>query len=180
MRLLLVAIAAIALVVACSDDDEDMPGDEDVASIDVPTDWPEFAHPEGLYSLRYPPDWYQVGDAVYSFDPSEAEGSKFPDGETKVEVGYYPAKGSTACGPLSIDPETGTVTSIEPGATETTLGGEPAWRIVRSPPEVDADRIHGIALIHGTLCMSITAYYLDETPDEETFSQIVSKFEFGT
>ncbi|MEX0684110.1 MAG: hypothetical protein WD904_11155 [Dehalococcoidia bacterium] len=183
MRLLAILAVAV-LVVACSDDDdEELVPDgletEPIAS--VPVDWPTYTNPDGLFSLRHPPDWHELDNAFYSYDPTE-DGSKIlPPEEVKVEVNYYQAKGSTGCFALDIDPETGEVSSVEPGATESTLGGEPAWDIVRTPPEIQepATRAHSRALVREGLCMGIVAYFTQETPDESLFSQIASTLEFG-
>jgi len=103
----------------------------------APADWAEYSDQDGRFSLRYPADWYgdvgRFGGAFYSFDPSSATGP--PEGltpyETKVEASITEARGLSGCGgALNLDPS-GEVDSIDPQATETTLGGQPAREIVR-------------------------------------------------
>ena len=180
MGIRLLAVLAVAmLVVACADDEEEVLTRDGLET--VPAAWLTFNHPEGLFSLRYPPDWHEVGNAFYSYDPTQDGGKNIRIGETKVEVNYYPAKGSTGCFALDLDPETGEVSSVEPGATESILGGEPAWDIVRTPPDIQepATRAHSIALVREGLCMGIVAYFTQETPDEALFSQIAGTLGFG-
>ena len=183
MRLL--AILAVAmLVAACANDEDEVLAPDGLESEpipSVPVDWATYTDPEGLFSLRYPADWYEVGGAFYSYDPVEDGGKLIRIGETKVEVVYYPARGSTGCFAIDIDPATGEMVSVEPAATESTLGGEPAWDIVRTPPEIDepATRAHSKALIREGLCIGIVAYFTQERPDEALFSQVASTLKFG-
>jgi hypothetical protein len=196
-RIVCVLASVAFLVVSCQSDSEDIPTDtpptSDIApdsptpteGATVPADWNTYSAPDGLFGVRYPPEWFAEGVSIYSKDPSEllTDPNYQPMDEVEVELGHYEARGSSACGPVYLDPATGEVQSIEPGATSTTLGGQPAWDIVRDEGhkaiQGTLTRIHGIATLYQGSCILVAAYFYQETPDEETFSQIVSSFAFG-
>jgi hypothetical protein len=169
------ALAACLLVfaAACADSTE-APTTRPTA----PADWPTYTDPDGRFSLRYPDDWYSSGGEIYSFDPSTATGSPgtYPSG-TEIETHVFESAGRGFCGgALKLD-ASGALVSIDAEATATTLGGQPAWEIVREDPDPPTARIHGISLVHEGYCITLVAYYTQETPDDQTFAQIADSFE---
>jgi len=94
-------------------------------------------------------------------------------------VSILPAPGRSGCGgALSLD-ASGEVDSIDPQATETTLGGQPAWEIVRDDPEDGLTLIRAISLIHEGYCIHLATYSRQEIPDEQTFEEIADSFEIS-
>src|SRR4030042_1664658 len=92
----------------------------------VPGEWQTYTHSGGLFTVRYPPNWFQRQDAFYSSDPDLWNAPEQPAEVTVVAVGYYEAAGSSACVALDVDPKSGEGSPVE-GATPPTLGGPPAW-----------------------------------------------------
>jgi hypothetical protein len=149
----------------------------------VPADWPTYSDPGGLLTIRYPTSWLEIDGDFYSSDPTAKSGPSLAAEIVKVEVNYYPAAGSTACGGLSVDPATGEG-SPTPGATATTLGGVLAWRLVREPgdPAIEGHltRIEGVSAIYKGNCFIVAAYYTQQKPDVAAFERILSTFKFAT
>ncbi|HSP54609.1 MAG TPA: hypothetical protein VLS25_03390 [Dehalococcoidia bacterium] len=145
-----------------------------------------YSDPLGLYTLKYPPDWFQEDEgstyaAIYSFNPAKVPGGPgLPSEIVKVEVGHYPAAGSSGCGSaISFDGATG-ATVIEPGSAEWTLGGQPAWLFVYGPGEGEGGTtlIPGISLVYKGDCFLIAGYYTQTVPDVQTFLQMAESFQF--
>ena len=149
----------------------------------VPADWLAYSDPGGLFTLYYPPDWFERDGELYSENPDIWSGApSLPPEVTNVEIGYYPDDGVSGCGVLSADTKTGEV-SPAADATQATLGGEPAWQIVRvqggEPPiEEDISRIEAVSVIYKGYCFNIAAYFTQENPDAAIFPSIASTFEF--
>jgi len=103
----------------------------------------------------------------------------------EVEAGYNPAVGSNTCGgTLSVDPKTGEALGPLPGAVPASLGGQPAWQIVRiqgdpAIAEEDLTRIQGISVIYKGYCVLLTAYFTQQNPDVDTFLKIAASFQFN-
>lgn len=152
----------------------------------APDDWATYSDPLGLYTLKYPPDWFQEDEgatyaAIYSFNPAKVPRRPGLPGEiVKVEVGHYQAAGSSGCGgSISFDWATN-ATIIEPGSAEWTLGGQPAWLFVYGPGEGEGGTtlIPGISLVYKGDCFLIAGYYTQTVPDVQTFLQIADSFQF--
>lgn len=153
----------------------------------VPPGWQTYTDPGGLWSLRYPADWFYGGaDNFYSTDPATLPTSLpgFTDEIVEVEVIYNSIEGSDSCGPLfSLDRQTGEVLGLLPPATEASLGGLAGARIVRlqgdSAIEGHLTRIDGFGTVRDGYCWGVTAYYTEADPDVGTFLTIVESFAFG-
>lgn len=146
----------------------------------IPEDWPRYYDPAGLYSIRYPSNWFEIGGNLYATDLRTYTGYDLPAETVKVEVNRYEAIGSTGCGgALEIDPATGEATP-EPGATAVTLGGLPAWQIMRGEGEGEGGttRIQAISLIYKGTCVILAGYFTQRQPDVTTYIQMASTFEF--
>ena len=168
------ALSACLLVLAAScADSTEAPTPRPTA----PADWPTYTDPDGQFSLRYPSDWYSSGGEIYSFDPT-ATGppGSWPSG-VEIETDVFESAGRGFCGgALKLD-ASGALDSIDAEATDTTLGGQPAWEIVRDDPDPPTTLIRGISLVHKGHCILLVAYYTQETPHEQTFAQIADSFE---
>jgi hypothetical protein len=151
----------------------------------IPPDWPNYPDPGGVFTVRYPSTWFQVEAQFFSSDPRAWPANSQPPDMIQVEVSYFEAAGSDTCGAaISTDPKSGRELGPLPGATATSLGGQPAWELVRLPgdPATQGDftRIHGIATVRQGYCFLITAYYTQENPDVPTFRQIASSLQFNS
>ncbi len=146
----------------------------------APADWPTYTDPDGRFSLRYPSDWYRSEScALYSYDVNAVTGpsGKIRPNEVKVEADVFETSDRRFCGAsLQLD-ESGALDSVDPQATETTLGGQPAWEIVRDDPDPPSTLIRGIGLVHEGHCVLLTAYFTQKTPDEQPFEEIADSFE---
>src|SRR5574341_1252784 len=61
----------------------------------IPSDWPTYIDPGGLFSIRYPPTWVEVDGDFFSYDPATSpDGPSIDPESVKVEVNYYEAKRS--------------------------------------------------------------------------------------
>jgi len=147
----------------------------------IQEDWKTYSDPGGLFTVRYPPDWFQMDSSFSSYDPRSWSGHGIAPDSVEVEIGYYPVLGSTVCGALSVDSKTGEG-APQAGATATSLGGFPAWQLVRGPgdPAIEGGltRIQGISAIHNGYCFLVTAYYSESDPDIDNFVEISNSFEF--
>ena len=148
----------------------------------VPADWLAYSDPGDLFTVRYPPDWFERDGELYSENPDIWSGApSLPPEVTNVEIGSYPDDGLSGCGVLSADTKTGEV-SPAADATQATLGGEPAWQIVREAgdPAIEGGltRIQGISLIYKGYCFHIAAYFTQQKPDVDAFLGIASTFKF--
>jgi len=146
-------------------------------------DWKTYSDPGGLFSLRYPSSWFQEGSDFYSRDPATLTWPPSLDAElVDVEANHYEAVGSSGCGGgLDIDSATGAGTPTDI-ATPTTLGGQPAWEIVRLPGdpaiEVNLTRIQGISTMYKGTCFLLSAYFTQQLPDVATFLLMASSYSF--
>ena len=185
MRLL--AILAVAMLVsACAGDDDQVlrPSGLETEPVDgVPADWATYTDPVALFTVRYPAEWFLDGNSVHSRDLSSEinlPGYR-PHDVLAIGFGRYEAKGSNGCGAVRLDPATGEATEPAPGATTTTLGGAPAWEIIRTEGDNaiqgELTRIHAVSLVRNGQCINVGAYFYQNTPDEATFSQILGSFE---
>ncbi len=149
----------------------------------APADWKTYSDPGGLFTIAYPPNWFERNGPIYSADPDTWDklNVDLPPEVVKVEVGYYEAAGSSACVALDVDPKSGQGSPVE-GATPATLGGLPAWQIVREAGDPllnePMTRIQGIAVIYKGQCFSVTAYFTQEFPEVAAFLQMVASFQF--
>lgn len=153
------------------------------ATPSIPEDWPTYADPGGLFTIRYPSTWLEIDGTFFSSDPRTSGGYSQPPDMVQVEISYREAAGSDTCGgTISTDLKSGEEIGPLPGTTATTLGGAPAWELMRvqGDPAIEGDltRIHRIAVVHGGYCLYITAYYTQQNPDVATFLDIASSFEF--
>jgi hypothetical protein len=155
-------------------------------SPDATANWKTYVDPGGLFTVRYPPTWFQsAGQAQFSsYDLSSLTSVSRPPESATVEVSYRDAAGSDTCGgTLSVDPKGGQDLGPLPGATPTILADVPAWQLVREKgdpaiAEEDLTRIHRVSVIYKGYCALITAYYTQGNPDVSTFEEIVSTFRF--
>jgi hypothetical protein len=192
--IIFVFASLLAFAYACDDDEELLPESDSSPSAGltlpatpspagvVPDDWPTYTDPNGLFTVRYPASWFQNGGSFNSHDPATWSSPSARPDAVEVEIDYYEAVGSGACGAaLTVDPETGAATPTE-GASPTTLGGLPAWEKTRLPDdsviEGNLTRIHGISVIYQGYCFNIAAYFTQQEPDVDTFLLIVDTFRF--
>src|SRR5574341_1396494 len=205
------AVLAISLAaVACGDADEQLPAASPTVTVSpassatspptatptanatrdsatpagVSADWKTYSDPGGLFTLRYPPNWFQSpGQAQFSSkDLSTLTTTERPSEAVVVEVVHYTAAGSTACGgALSVDPKSGEGFP-QTGASPTTLGGLTAWESVRLPgdPAIEGGltRIQVISVIYKGYCFIVAAYFTQQTPDIATFLEVADTFHF--
>lgn len=146
----------------------------------APTDWPTYTDPDGLFSVRYPPDWTRDGGSFYMPDPATIPSippEGFPPDVIKVETGYYPVWGYS-CGNLTLDPETGDVIDVPPELVETKLDGQQAWRSNGVSTLDHTTWIMGVAAVYGDTCFHLIAYDSHEDGDYGYFDQIVSSFTY--
>jgi hypothetical protein len=151
----------------------------------IPPDWPTYNDPGGLFTVRYPSAWFQsAGQAQFSsYDLSTLTTTSRPPETIGVEALYYEAAGSSGCGgALTVDPKSGEGTPVA-GAAPASLGGIPAWQIVRiqgdpAISEEDLTRIQGISVIYKGYCFLVTAYFTQQNSDVATFLQLASSFQF--
>lgn len=150
----------------------------------IPDDWQGYVDPGGLFTIQYPPTWFQsTGQSQFSsVDLSTLTSTRRPDEALVVEVVHYEAIGSSGCGgALSVDSKSGEGVP-EPGATAATLGELPAWQIVRvegdSAIEGNLTRIQSISVIYKGYCFLVAAYFTQTNPDIASFLQIASTFQF--
>lgn len=191
------ALSAVLIFAACDDTGEQVPTDSPTADATMtpgggtataapsgtatprptaPADWPEYTSADGKISLRYPSDWYESGAQFTSYDPSTITDSPgVPPEGLEVEAHAYEAAGLSVCGGVFNLDESGAAESVHHDAVETTLGGQPAWELVRDNFN-DIPRIHEISLLYKGNCIGIVAYYTQETPDEQTFAKIAESF----
>jgi hypothetical protein len=181
----LVAAPLLFLAIACGGD---RPGGSPTATgiptaTPTPSAWLTYTDPGGLFSIDYPAHWYQEGPQFFSSDPRRTIGPPGLSPEiVKVEVNHYDARGSSGCGAaLDIDPRTGSSTPTH-GATQTTLGGLPAWEYTRFPgdPAIEGNltRIHGVSIVYSGFCVIVGAYFTQSEPDEATFAKMLASFKF--
>jgi len=151
------------------------------SQLPVPDDWPTYSDPEGRFTVRYPPTWFQHGAQFRDFDPETWDRYSLKPDSVEVEVNTYPAIGSSGCGgSQSVDSQTG-IGSPQPGATPATLGGVAGWQLTRLPGDPalnELTRIDGISVIYKGTCFIVAGYYTQGVPDVEPFRQIASSFTF--
>jgi len=145
----------------------------------VPADWPTYSDPGGLFTIRYPADWFQVENSVSSVDPSTADKSAYADSiHFEFSANRYDGYG---CGVLAFDLASGQV-APQPGSTQSSLGGIPAWKIVREPGDPFLNdpytRIEAVSTIQSGYCFNMAGYFKQQNPDGAIFSQVVSTFRF--
>jgi hypothetical protein len=144
----------------------------------APADWPTYTDPDGWFSLRYPTDWYSSDGEIYSFDPGTVT-SPFPEDYpmgVEIEIVRFEAPGST-CAAITVD-LSGEIESINPAATETTLGGQRAWEeVVREGLDAPVTEARSISTVYAGYCIVFAAYYTHEAPDDGTFAKIAESFE---
>jgi hypothetical protein len=146
----------------------------------VPDDWSTYSDPEGRFTVRYPPAWFQHDGAQFTNINPEKAGHSLPPETVEIEVTSQPVAQSSQCGAQSLDPQTGAA-SPQPGATARTLGGVDGWQITRLPGDPnlnDGTRIDGISVIYKGTCFIVAGYYTQQVPDPEPFRQIASTFSF--
>jgi len=149
----------------------------------VPEDWPTYSDPAGLFTIRYPATWFQsAGQAQFSsYDLSTLTTTQRPREALVVEVAYSTAAGISNCGVLSIDPKSGEG-APDPGATQTSLGGVPAWQIVSTEGDAalegDLTRAQTISVVYQGYCLVVAGYFTQQAPDVGTFVQVASSFQF--
>jgi hypothetical protein len=180
----------VVFALACSSD-EDVPNSTSASpsgaspsdtlplASTVPDDWPTFTDPDGRFTLRYPLGWFPSEDEISSVDPSTS-----PDGSTEwilLELNVSPDDGGGGCGVLKYDSTTGEV-SPHPNATTVQLGSISAWKIVRDEDDPQLHhpytRIEAVSVIYNGYCFNIPAYFTQQDPDVNVFSQIISTFQF--
>jgi hypothetical protein len=136
----------------------------------VPADWPTFHDSDGGYSFRYPFGWHEdlVNRRVQSFDPESWSSDLYPDGGIVVEVHVTPADdGAPAPSPF--------------GATDATLAGLPAWRIVRTYDQTVEGQIawsHGLSTLHHASNYMLIGFFEEPSPDDSIFLKIAESFKF--
>ena len=182
---LLAAFSVLLAVVACSDEEVATPSQTDVVATtpapSVPTDWATYTDPQGLFTVRYPADWYRDGAAFWNSDPRTWIGPAVPPEVIKVEISIHPDDGY-GCGVLNYDLASGLV-SPEDGATSASLDGVSAWQIVRAPGDPRLNdpntRIEAISAIYNDYCFNLAAYFTQKAPDSATFGHIVASLRFS-
>ena len=189
----LAAFSTLLTLTACSSDEEALPS-QTVASTTtpaqsatsvatVPVDWATYTDPGGLFTVRYPSDWFTDGSNISNTDPKTWQGPAAPPDLIQVQLGYTGATGSNTCGMISVDAATGEMIGPLDDAKATVLGGIQAWRIVRTQgdPAVEGrlTRIEGVATVHSGYCVDVTAYFTEQDPDVDTFNLIVEDFCFS-
>ena len=155
----------------------------------VPDDWPAYSDPRGRFALRYPPGWFldrggeemppgaldTTNVGLFSYDPDSWSKPYFPPGSVKVEVHTV----ALGIGVTSCDPD---------GATPATVGGAAGWEVLTIysasaeqsgiPEESRLSRIHQVAADHKGYRFCVIGLFHQMQPDETTFAQIVSSFQF--
>lgn len=149
----------------------------------TPSVWAVYADEDGRFAVKYPSGWFRAdgSGSVYSFDPATTTGyGPLPVEVMKVDVGSN-AAGAGGCGPHSINQSTGEVIPTA-GATQVSLGGFPAWQIVRvaGDPAIEGTltRIQGVSALYQGYCFKLVAYFTQKEPDIETFEEILRSYEF--
>ncbi len=138
-------------------------------STPIPDIWNTFSNSEAIgFSFRYPDSWYSrsVG-RVTSWDPDTRDEKPFvPPGGMMVEV--QPA-------PLEFAEER------PPEATDTSLGGNPAWEVVYGYDGTAATngltRVHVVAVDISGHRLFVTGFFAQQEPDESIFLQILQSLE---
>lgn len=169
----------------------------------VPADWAIYSKPTSeispAFTFSYPPAWFVGGGeitdprapglSIYlrSRDPSTWDKPGYPPNSINVDILADPAAGLSGCGG-ALDRAPGTTGSdraedfvLASDAAPATLGGVPGGQVVRLfDPSTSGGltRIHATSAVYNGICFNITAYFAQENPDEETFSQIASSFRF--
>ncbi len=127
----LVLIAVVAFVTACSSDEEQQVATPTSAiststtsspkpstttigtptpSVTVPADWPMYSDPDGRFAIRYPANWFKGQASDFSNDPSMFETEQsLPPEVIKVEVIYSTSIGSDTCGHAKDGPGHGSI-----------------------------------------------------------------------
>lgn len=82
---------------------------------------------------------------------------------------------------MSVDSESGEATPAA-GATPSSLGGIPAWQMVRLPgdPAIEEPltRIQGVSVVYNGYCFIVAGYFTQQDPDVQLFEQIAGSFRF--
>lgn len=183
---LLAATSVLLAVAACGSEEEAAPSQTSTSitsaatsgtpAPSVPADWATHTDTEGLFSIRYPSNWYRDGAVLWNSDPRTWVGPAIPPEVIKVEISVHQDDGY-GCGVLGYDLASGMVTP-EDGATATSLDGVPAWKIVRMPGDPKLNdpntRIEAFSAIYKTYCLNLAAYFTQKVPDAATVGQIVA------
>ncbi len=136
----------------------------------IPPDWPVFTNPNIVpFTFRYPASWF-LGpgpNTVSSWD------------STTWDKPWYPVDG------FLLQFDVVTVDSAElrpPEATDVVVDGLPGWEIVRVydlPATDPLTRTHQVSIELGVNRVYFVGIFAQETPDEDTFYQIISSLDFS-
>ncbi len=150
----------------------------------VPADWATYSDPKGRFTFRYPATWFLEDDTTSELKPPgylTVILTTYEPGTTDPEI----ARGSIKVDVIVYAPATGWDCRVAPdGASPAVLGSVSGWqRILTFSPSDDAlagrlTRTHIVEAFYDGYCFSLTAYFAQDTPDEETFLQIASSFQF--
>ncbi len=133
--------------------------------VSIPGTWATFVEPAipGL-TFRYPAEWHQTSiGTFYSFDPSAPNITGFPSGGVKLQFDRTPL-GSPVVSPRP------------PEATDTELGGLPAWEVARTfdPITAGPGRAHLVAAEVNGYVYVVVAHFTEQDADETLFLKILS------
>jgi|SRR5439155_7537989 len=145
----------------------------------IPTDWPTYSDPTGLFTIRYPANWFHTENSVSSVDSSTADKGAYADSiHFEFSANRYDGY---SCGVLVYDIATGNV-APEQGATPSSLGGVSAWKILREPGDPFLNdpytRIEAVSAIYKGYCFNIAGYYIQQNPDAGIFDQVAATLKF--
>ncbi len=160
----------------------------------VPDEWATYTDPRGRFTVRYPSTWeletageqrppgvVGVGDisvvSFFSYDRSEWTQPYFPPNSVKVEVFAASLEADLpTCQP-------------EDSSSPRALGGVPGWEVLTVydtavdypglPDESNFSRSHQVAADHVGYRFCLVAHFTGADPDETTFLQIASSFQFS-
>jgi hypothetical protein len=147
----------------------------------IPAGWKTYTSDDGRLSLRYPPDLFENGGVLSTWEPPVSGGiDGIPPNSWKVDVGVNEgASNISGCGPIAIS--NGVISPL-PGSVPAALGGVPAWELVEEdltgPLTMNLTLVDSISAVVDDTCITMTALFRQDQPDVETFQLMVRTLEY--
>jgi hypothetical protein len=130
----------------------------------IPADWLTFTNPDGRYTVQYPPNWFAEDGHFSTFKLGTV--SRFPEEAIKIDISYAPESQLGGC-------------TSEPGATDISVGMQPATIVSRDYTGSVVTRSHNIRWSYHGYCYAMTVLFSQAKPDDETFMVFVSSLRLG-